>query len=919
MPRQREIGVLGLADHIDDRAADAHDVERLVAHLASRQFRRAPEPTPSPARQLTPTRPHAEVASDEMADSPEHRLPRTAIPARYELTLEPDLVSSSFRGECTTEVEVIERTDEIVLNAAELEIDEAWLEGPGPERRRVAVEVRLDPEAERAHLLLASPVDPGGWFLTTRFRGLLNDQLRGFYRSSFTDDEDRPQLIATTQMEATHARRAFPCWDEPELKAVFATTLVVDPEHLAVANTCELGRSPTPDGRIAVQFADSMPMSTYLVAFVVGPLVATEPVEVGDVELRVICRPGREHLTAFALDVGRFALEHFETYYGIPYPGDKLDLVAIPDFAFGAMENMGCVTFREVLLLVDPTEVTQPELQNVVDVIAHELAHMWFGNLVTMKWWNGIWLNEAFATFMELRCTDAFRPDWNRWVAFGDSRAAAFDVDALASTRPIEYEVISPEDAEGMFDVLTYEKGAAVVRMLEQYLGEERFRAGIRHYLQRHQYANTETTDLWDAIEAATGEPARRIMDSWIFQGGFPLVHVEPIDGGLRLRQERFTYLPGGSSAGETSPRWAVPVLVRTGSDGSAVIQRVLLEQEEHDLELPSEVEWVQVNTGASGFYRVRYAPGLLGRLVDRAQDLLAPDERYGLADDAWAAVLAGQSPAASYLDLVEGFTDETDLAVWQRLLASLTALDRLVEDQARAALRGRVRDLLGPARDRLGAATSLTDRDRQLVASLFEASAILGADPDTRRAARDTWDRYAVDPAAVDPGMASAAISVLAAMGGAEEFDLFLGRFEAADTPQDELRFLGALADFDDPGLIGRLCELTLTDTIRTQNAPYVLRRAVTNRDQGAVAWDFVRQEWDRLVERFPSNSIVRMLEGIRALDRPGLAPTVFAFFEDHDVPQGRVQLEQHLERLRVNVALRQREARRLAEVLAP
>jgi puromycin-sensitive aminopeptidase len=261
-----------------------------------------------------------------------------------------------------------------------------------------------------------------------------------------------------------------------------------------------------------VRFADTIPMSTYLVAFVVGPLVATEPVDVDGVPLRVVHVPGNENLTSFALDVGAFCLRLFADYYEIPYPGDKCDLIALPDFAAGAMENLGAITFREAVLLIDPDEATAAELQRVADVVAHELAHMWFGDLVTMKWWNGLWLNEAFATFMELAAVDEYRPEWKRWVAFTNERAAAFAVDSLASTRPIEFPVHSPEEAEGMFDVLTYQKGASVLRMLEQYLGHDGFRAGIRRYLRTHEYGNAETTELWDAIEEATGEPVRHIM-----------------------------------------------------------------------------------------------------------------------------------------------------------------------------------------------------------------------------------------------------------------------------------------------------------------------------------------------------------------------------------------------------------------------
>ena len=353
-------------------------------------------------------------------------------------------------------------------------------------------------------------------------------------------------------------------------------------------------------------------MSTYLVAFIVGPLEATEPVDVAGTPLRLLCPPGKLHLTPFGLDVATFSLTYLADYFDIPYPGDSMDLVAIPDFAFGAMENLGCITFRETLLLADPEQATQGELQNVVDVIAHELAHMWFGDLVTMKWWNGIWLNEAFATFMELKVTDAYRPAWERWVSFGLARSTAFDTDALRTTRPIEYPVVSPADAEGMFDVLTYEKGAAVVRMLEQYLGEEEFRAGIRKYMANHQYGNTETTDLWDAIEEATGEPVRRIMDSWIFQGGFPIVSVEARDGGtvLRLAQERFLYL---HDEADTS-RWAIPLQLRYGlQSGEVVSTTALLEDEEMEIRLPEPVAWVIANADGHGFYRVRTSAPLAG------------------------------------------------------------------------------------------------------------------------------------------------------------------------------------------------------------------------------------------------------------------------------------------------------------------
>jgi puromycin-sensitive aminopeptidase len=859
-----------------------------------------------------------------------YRLDGPIRPVRYELTLEPDLEAATFAGEVLISVLVTAPTDTIACNAVDLDILAADLtEGPLSDGSPLAVTgVALDAETERVTFTLERTLLPGEAHLRVRFNGQLNDKLRGFYRSTFTDTDGVEQVIATTQFEATDARRAFPCWDEPDHKASFVISLIVDEDLFAVSNASELSREPAPDrtGKHLVRFAETIVMSTYLVAFVVGPLEATAPIDVDGTPMRVIYPKGKGHLTDFALEVGSFCLRHFTNYYGIPYPGDKLDLVAVPDFAFGAMENLGCVTFREILLLVDPATTTQAELLNVTDVINHELAHMWFGDLVTMKWWNGIWLNEAFATFMEMHATDAFRPQWDRWTTFGLSRTAAFDTDSLTSTRPIEYPVISPADAEGMFDILTYEKGAAVVRMLEQYLGEDQFRAGIRQYLAEHAYGTTETTDLWDAIESATGEPVRRIMDSWIFQGGFPVISVDVVNDGrtLRLSQHRFGYagdLGDGESpipAHDDAAQWIVPLIFsqRSATDGVITFEKVLLDQPSIDIDLIEPATWIYVNTEGTGFYRARYAPDLRAALVAHAQTDLSAIERYGLVDDIWASVLAGDLEAHDFLEVAEAFREEADLSVWQRIIAGLTALDRVVDGDGRAALHTRVRGLINPAYEKLGPEPRPedSDRDRALRGVLFEALGVLGGNIDVQSRAHVILDIGALEP---DPALVAASVNIVAATGTSADFDEFIRRMKNAPTPQEELRYLGALADFPDPDLIARLVRMTLTDEVRSQNAPLLLRRALSNRDAGEIAWFFVSSEWEAITTRLPSNSIARFLEGIRGLSRSGTAAEVMAFFETHEVPQGDKILAQHLERLEVNVALRQRESERLARRL--
>src|SRR5881296_4484998 len=632
-----------------------------------------------------------------------YRLPRQVVPTRYEIRLVPDLTTSVFAGVETITVTVHEPTSEILLNAAELEISEAAIEHEGG--RVLDGLVQLDESTERARVRFPETLRPGEWRLRLAFKGILNDKLRGFYRSTYREQTGAPRVLAATQFEATDARRAFPCWDEPAFKAVFSLTLVIDPGLTAVSNT-RIVSERVEGGKKILRFADTIRMSTYLVAIIVGDLEATDAIQVGRTPLRVWCVPGKRHLAAFALEVAADSLRFFQDYYGLPYPGDKLDLLAIPDFASGAMENLGAITFRETALLVDERAASHAEVERVADVVAHENAHMWFGDLVTMSWWNGIWLNEAFATFMEMLAVDAWKPEWRRWTTFGVSRAAAFAVDGLWSTRPIEFEVRAPRDADAMFDVLTYEKGASVLRMLEQYLGPDVFRAGVRGYLREHAYANADTGDLWAALGRAARQPIPAVMDGWIFHPGYPLVSARLEGGEIVLSQQRFTYLPepldGAEPAGEPGQRWRVPVQIRTEAGGTSSVTRLMLAAAEARVPVTETLDAVVVNEGGHGFYRVRYAPELLERIIRRLDDL-APIERFNLVNDAWAVAVAGLASLTDYLDLTARFRGERDRNVWSVLIASFHALNRIVEPADRPRLAALVRDRVAPAFADLG------------------------------------------------------------------------------------------------------------------------------------------------------------------------------------------------------------------------
>jgi puromycin-sensitive aminopeptidase len=838
------------------------------------------------------------------------------VPERYELTLTPDLADGTFTGESRVAVRVVEPVDEIVLNAIELDIHSAEL--VDERGNRLVGTIKLDEVEERATIALDATAVTGSWHLHLTFTGILNDKLHGFYRSTFKDQDGNERAIATTQFEATDARRAFPCWDEPDFKATFATTLIVDEALTAISNGAVTDELVLGNGKKQVTFAETIPMSTYLVAFVVGPFELTEPADAGGVPLRIACTPGKLHLTDFATEVGVVSLNFLRDYFSIPYPSDKLDHVAIPDFAFGAMENLGCVTYRETALLADRSTASRLELQRVAQVIAHETAHMWFGDLVTMKWWNGIWLNEAFATFMELTTVDHFRPEWQIWVTFGAGRSAALVTDGLRSTRPVEFPVGRPSEAEAMFDVLTYQKGAAVLRMLEQYLGPEPFRQGISSYLNEHRFGNTETTDLWDAIEAASGEPARAVMDSWIYQGGYPLVSAETSEDRrtVNLNQRRFLY----SGDDDTKPRWQVPINLRYSTGGQVERTRILLSDETTSVQLSGPADWVVLNDGAWGFYRVRYEASLLRDLTAVMLGELGPLERLTLISDTWAAVLAGHSPLSDFLQMISLLQDETDPDVWGAVLEPLGLLDRIISDEQRPVLQAFVRRVAGPAFARLGwePAAGEPERVGTVRARLLQALGTLGADPDIRAEAKRRFAVYLQDRTSLAPDLVTAVVSVVAQAGGEEEYTILLEQFRQAATPQDEIRYLYALGASQVPSLLRRTLDMCLAGEIRTQDAPYLVGSLLSSRAGYRLTWEFVTAQWDTLVSRFPSNSIPRMLEGIAGVVDPELAPAIHQFLAAHPIPQGEKQIAQARERLDINVAFGQRVRATLADELA-
>jgi puromycin-sensitive aminopeptidase len=844
------------------------------------------------------------------------RLPADVSPRRYQIDLRPDLARFRFEGTVTVTLDVLEPTNRLVLNAAELELSEALV--ATPDGASWPGEISFNQAEQQASITLAQEMPAGaGYALSMRFAGALNDQLQGLYRSTFRDEDGAERIIATTQFEPTDARRAFPCWDEPAFKATFAISLIVDDDVEAISNAPVASTEDLGGGLRRITFEETMIMSTYLVAFVVGPFELTPARQVDGTPLRIAAVPGRLPLTKFALDAAEHALRFLAGYFEIPYPGRKMDHVAIPDFASGAMENLGCITYRENALLADTATASQVELQRVATVIAHETAHMWFGDLVTMRWWDGVWLKEAFATFMELTTTEDLNPDWQVWTAFGAGKSAALATDGLRNTRPVVFEVGRPEEAEAMFDVLTYQKGGSVLRMLEQYLGPETFRKGISQYLNAHAYGNTETVDLWAALQAASGEPVATIMDSWISQGGFPMVSVEtgPGSSTVVLSQRRFLY-----DGSESDQRWSLPINVRLRVNGEVQRHRFLLDEETADLAVGGPVDWVVVNDGAWGFYRVRYSQEMWGRLRQAGvQAVMDPLERLSLVSDTWAAVVAGLAELSEWVPIVEALGEEHDADVWGALNGVFTFLALSADQSDREPLHDFVRRTARPAWAHLRWARSAGESSRTATARarVLESLALIGSDPDIGDEAVERFGSFVAGGDDLAPDLVSCAARATVARRGASGWQTVLEQYKRASVPQDRMRYLFALTESPDPAILQRTLDLGLTDDVRTQDAPFLIPAVMRNQTGTAVAWEWLEQHWTELGSRFPDSQLARAFEGIPSVVEPGLASAVRRFCSTHEVPQAGPRLDQLLERMDINVGLAGRLQGSLAGVL--
>ena len=802
-----------------------------------------------------------------MSDNP-FRLPRTIVPDHYDIRLDVDPARDTFAGEVGIDLRVLERGDHIILNTAELDIRESVLSSGSS---TIAVVDVTHDERERTTFTLETAVDPGSYRLDIAYDGIVNDQLRGLYRSVYEDADGVKHPIATSQCQPTDARRILPCWDEPDFKATFRTTMVVPDGVETYSNAAEVARERV-DGRTIVRFAPTMKMSTYLLAFVVGPFEATPPVVIRGTPIRIIVPRGNLHRTEVAMENAIFSFEYLSDYFGIPYPGDKLDHIAVPDFSAGAMENVGLIVYRSPLVVIDRASASQVELQNSLDTIAHEVAHQWFGNLVTMAWWEGTWLNEAFANLMQMKATNAHRPEWKRWLAFANVEVPwAMDIDQLASTRPVEFEVTSPDEVNQMFDAITYGKGSAVLHMVDEFMGVDNFRAGIRNYLHAHEYSNTTTADLCESLDGVTEWPITEIMDTWLYRKGYPQLEVTDPDGGVRLAQHRYLIIPDDSD----TTTWQVPIELRGAADGERFAQKVLLATDEVVADI-GDADWIVANGGGHGFYRAHYSEDLFSDLLTHL-DQLDDVERYSLVSDTLALVRNGEVDATTFLDLVAGFAGEREQAIWSVMTQGLGTIEHhALEPSPRPAFEAYVRSLVEQPLDRLGREASDSDRDldRRLRGELIVTLGVLGADPATiAQCAQIVEDVLA--GSTVDPEMTTAALAVFARHADSSGYERLWAAYLGARTPIDEARFLRAVAGVPADDLATATFDKILEGAIRTQDRAWVFSRLLSG-NAGPTTWRRATERWDALLEALPGPTRVRAIDGISALSQLGVADGV-------------------------------------------
>ena len=794
------------------------------------------------------------------------KLPKEIVPLLYDAHLVPNMADDSFSGLQQVEIEVLRATQRIVLNAANLSIDQATLSRRGKAPQTLTP--ILDARQETLSFELDAPLAPGRYTLAMRFRGRINREGRGLFQVPYKAGGADKKLVATT-MEPSDARRMLPTWDEPAFRARFKLTVDLPASFKAYSNTPVERQEKLPGGLQRIAFAPTPKMPSYLVVLVAGEMERVAARQDG-VEIGIVTTAGKLGSTAFPLAATRDLLRYYNNYFGLPYPLAKLDQIAIPGGFNGAMENWGAIVYNEATLLYDPKTSPEDVKKLTFEVNAHEVAHQWFGNLVTMAWWDNLWLNEGFASWMAAKATERFHPEWRPHLDGIVERESVLNLDARKTTHPIQMRVDNEEQAAAAFDAITYVKGQGFLRMLENYVGESKFRKGIRAYMARHQYSNTTSADLWAALEAASGKPVGKLAADWTTQPGFPLISVAQAceDGKRKVTLSQEQYRVDEPAAEERL--WSVPLQVGT-VNGRA--WTTLLATRSTTITQGSCEGTLVVDPDSVGFYRIQYDRASFDALAANAAQLPDPT-RLKLLLDAWSLVAAGRTPLASYLDLVAKYGDEPRLAVWESILSNLGTLEKLARGEPESALIRRfVTGFVQPRFDQLGwdERPGETIEERRLRPLLAGALASAG-DERAIAEARRRFARLGLgdnagkagEPPAGSPEMRDFALNTAGRYADAATYAALGRAFAAATTDEERYRIAGAMTLAQDPALAARTLELALSPQMPANLAGHIV--AGVGRQHPDQAWAFAVANRAALVASSDAVARNRALAGVVA-----------------------------------------------------
>ncbi|KAF2842787.1 hypothetical protein M501DRAFT_993558 [Patellaria atrata CBS 101060] len=789
-------------------------------------------------------------------------LPKNVKATHYHLTLEPNLETFEYEGEVVIDLDVVDNSTSISLNTIDLKITSTKVTS-GSHEITSSPDLSYDDDSQTTKISFDETIPANSKAtLAIKFTGTLNNNMAGFYRSSYKAKDGSTKYLATTQMEPTDARRAFPCFDEPALKAKFTITLIAD-KHLTClsnmdeASQTEVDSSISGGKKKAVTFNKTPLMSTYLLAFVVGELNVIETNNFR-VPVRVYAPPDSniEH-GRFSLDLAARTLDFYEKTFNSPFPLPKMDMVAIPDFSAGAMENWGLITYRVVDLLFDEATSGASTKQRVAEVVQHELAHQWFGNLVTMDFWDGLWLNEGFATWMSWYSCNVFYPEWKVWQGYvTDNLANALGLDSLRSSHPIEVPVKRADEINQIFDAISYSKGSCVLRMISKYLGEETFMEGIRRYLKKHAFGNTQTGDLWAALSDASGKDVSSVMDIWTKNVGYPVVSVteDPSSSSIKVKQNRFLRTADVKPE-EDKTLYPIFLGLRTKS---GVDEDLTFSERETSFKL-NNLDFFKLNADHSGIYRTSYTPERLEKLGIAAKEgLLTVEDRAGMIADAGALAASGYQSTSGILSLLESFKSEPEFVVWDEITGRIGALRAawVFEDETvKDALKKFQRDLTSDKAHELGWTFKDTDGqiEQQFKALMFGSAGAVG-DEKIKSAAFEMFEKFKNgDRSAIHPNLRSSIYAIVLTYGGDAEYDAILNEYRTATTSNERNTALRAIGRAKKQELIQRTLQLPLSDEVKGQDIYLPLGGLRAHKEGILELWQWCTEHWDELEKKLP------------------------------------------------------------------